>query len=75
MCKIIFTEKTGKPLDTVVYNIAMGDLNGRFSTEDIEIKLKLYNVPYDKKTLSKMFIKWIDSGMIYDNILEYVVYA
>lgn len=69
------TEKMKQNVNMFIYNITMSNLTeeNTFKFEEVYREVKKHNLDIDRNDLKAIFSKWMDVGLIYDNVFHYIV--
>lgn len=65
--------KTKLSVETMIYSKIVPELHNHFTTTEICEELKEYDICVTKQEIENIIIKWSESGIVSDNLTEYVV--
>lgn len=74
MCNMLVSkEKNNKEFEFIVYNVAFSETRGKFTTEYVYQQLAKHQIQADRLRLEKLFGRWTDLGLIFEDADEYII--
>lgn len=73
MCELMLSTKKQENLEFIVYNLTFANSKKEFSTNEILLMLEEKKLEFERNKLENLFKKWMDIGIIYEDLNKYKV--